>query len=584
MTDLLIYLLKVALAVTLVTIPYYLWLRQDAALIIKRIYLAGGIVLAWLFPMIRIRKPEMISTLTKTYFIDPDAVEAPVVVAVQQGEAERGISIFAVILIVYLLGLILLTTRHFILFRKLRNMERKTDNSDKQVVYTNTSKAFTFFRKIFIPDDLQKSSDINSILIHEKAHLQQLHMIDLIIAESNLLLTWFNPFSWLISRMIKENHEHLADRAVLSKGINPAHYKAQLLNHATGVELFSIANQFNHSLTKKRFQMMKTIKSPKKGYIKYLALVPVLVIALLLFTAANTQLKTINGKVVSSVDGDALPGTSIIISGTTSGTVSDIEGKFSIRVDGNPELVFSFVGFKTTRIPAKEAAKKDVVLYPSAFEMDLKDVEAKEPKHLRSEVHITKSEFESDRITFSTSTGEDISIDEAVFVVDGEVVENLESIPSEDIAEISIIKAPDAPELKKYNAKNGLVMVTTKKGAKTLKKQETLKDDKEVFYIVEEIPSFPGGREVLKGYIYQNLEYPEEAMKKGLSGTVYVEFLVTGKGVVTDVSVKESTNKLFNEAAVNVFREMPLWEPGKQRGKPVSAKVIVPVRFGKQQD
>ena len=45
------------------------------------------------------------------------------------------------------------------------------------------------------------------------------HFIDLMIVELTLLLTWFNPFSWLISRMIKENHEHLADRQVLSAGI-----------------------------------------------------------------------------------------------------------------------------------------------------------------------------------------------------------------------------------------------------------------------------------------------------------------------------------------------------------------------------
>ena len=102
--------------------------------------------------------------------------------------------------------------------------------------------------------------------------------------ELTLLLTWFNPFSWLISRMIKENHEHLADRQVLSAGVNPARYRAQLLNHTLGVNVFRLGNQFNHSLTLKRFKMMKKPKNSRAGIIKMSMLVPALLIAMGLTT------------------------------------------------------------------------------------------------------------------------------------------------------------------------------------------------------------------------------------------------------------------------------------------------------------
>lgn len=411
-------------------------------------------------------------------------------------------------------------------------------------------------------------------------------MIDLIIAETNLLLTWFNPFSWLISRMIKENHEHLADRTVLSKGVNPAHYKAQLLNHSMGVELFRLGNQFNHSLTKKRFQMMKKIKSPKKGFIKYLALVPAIVISLGLFTAASAQQKTISSRVISE-DGEPVPGASIVVfdikDRITTGTVSDMEGRFTIKVDGNPDLIFSFVGFATIRMPADKAAKQDVVFYKEAFKMDLKDVKAADPKAKKLKVASEKTEFEADKISVRVTEGDETIDMEPVYVVDGKIVPEIESLNSDDIEEISVFKDPNSPEVKKYKAENGLIIVTMKKKskkAKKVKKADQVKEtEKEIFYIVEDIPSFPGGKEVLKGYIYKNLEYPEKAKKKGLSGEVYVQFVVNNKGVVKDIEVIKSSDKIFNEAAMDVFRDMPLWNPGKQRGKPVSAQVIVPVRF-----
>lgn len=549
MTDILIYLLKVSLAISLVSIPYYLWLRQDAALNIKRIYMVGGIILSWLFPLIVIRKPQAISSFTEAFLIDPDAVALPATSTLPETATGTTISVFSIVLIVYFFGLFILAMRHFIMFRRLSSMDRQGDNEDRNVVYTNSKQIFTLFSKIFIPEDLRSGNDYNSILIHEKAHLQQLHMVDLIIAESNLLLTWFNPFSWLISRMIKENHEHLADRTVLSKGVNPAHYKAQLLNHATGVELFRLSNQFNHSLTKKRFQMMKKIKSPKKGFVKYLALIPAIVIALGLFTAASVQQKTVHGKVVFE-DGSPAIGASIVVAGGTIGTVVDLDGTFSLELEGNPELVISFVGFKSARVHTKDLAKKDVVLHQKAFKIDLRDVKAA-----------------------------DASSKQPVYVVDGKIVSEIESLSSDDIAAVNVIKDPNSPEAKKYNAKDGLIIVTMKKSGKSKKLKEVQETDDMVFYIVEDMPSFPGGKEMLKGYIYKNLKYPEKAKKKGMSGEVSVKFTVTIKGQLKDISVKESSNEIFNDAAMDVFRDMPVWNSGKQRGKPVNVQVIVPVRF-----
>jgi carbon monoxide dehydrogenase subunit G len=189
--------------------------------------------------------------------------------------------------------------------------------------------------------------------------------------ELTLLLTWFNPFSWLISRMIKENHEHLADRQVLSTGINPARYRAQLLNHTLGVNVFRLGNQFNHSLTLKRFNMMKKPEKSLAGIIKIALLIPAVLITLGLTTGMTPQEKTIEGKIVVAETGEPTPGASIVIQGTTTGTVSDLNGEFKLIVEGNPEILVSFVGYASIRVKASEVGKKPLQLKPETYTMDL---------------------------------------------------------------------------------------------------------------------------------------------------------------------------------------------------------------------
>ncbi len=101
----------------------------------------------------------------------------------------------------------------------------------------------------------------------------------------------------------------------------------------------------------------------------------------------------------------------------------------------------------------------------------------------------------------------------------------------------------------------------------------------EVFFIVEDMPMFPGGKAALKTYIYSNLEYPELAKKKGFSGEVYVQFLVTFSGKLEDIKVARSTNKGLDKPTMDVFNNMPDWKPATQRGKAVKVQVVVPVRF-----
>ncbi|MFH1322006.1 MAG: energy transducer TonB [Bacteroidota bacterium] len=104
-------------------------------------------------------------------------------------------------------------------------------------------------------------------------------------------------------------------------------------------------------------------------------------------------------------------------------------------------------------------------------------------------------------------------------------------------------------------------------------------DEHEIFTIVEEMPQFGSGEGDLLNYLQQNIKYPQMAKESGISGTVYVTFVVNPKGEITNVKVLRGIGGGCDKEAIRVVSAMPKWKPGKQRGKPVSVQYNLPVRF-----
>lgn len=102
---------------------------------------------------------------------------------------------------------------------------------------------------------------------------------------------------------------------------------------------------------------------------------------------------------------------------------------------------------------------------------------------------------------------------------------------------------------------------------------------KETFQYVEQMPEYPGGTTSMEAYIKQNLKYPEVAIRKGTCGKVYIKFVVDVDGAITDVAVVRGIGNECDEEALRVVKEMPQWNPGKQRGKPVRVALTIPVNF-----
>jgi protein TonB len=101
----------------------------------------------------------------------------------------------------------------------------------------------------------------------------------------------------------------------------------------------------------------------------------------------------------------------------------------------------------------------------------------------------------------------------------------------------------------------------------------------EIFTFVEEYPEFPGGDKALKEYIVNNIRYPEVARQSGISGIVYVQFVVEKDGSISDVKVLRGIGGGCDEEAMRVVKSMPKWKPGKQRGQPVRVYFTLPIEF-----
>ena len=85
-------------------------------------------------------------------------------------------------------------------------------------------------------------------------------------------------------------------------------------------------------------------------------------------------------------------------------------------------------------------------------------------------------------------------------------------------------------------------------------------------------------QELMK-YLQKNIQYPDEAKKKGIQGRVIVQFIVDKDGSIKDTKVIRGVNSSLDNEALRVINAMPKWEPGKHNGEAVSVRYTVPVSF-----
>ena len=176
-------------------------------------------------------------------------------------------------------------------------------------------------------------------------------------------------------------------------------------------------------------------------------------------------------------------------------------------------------------------------------------------------------------------------------IVDGQEFKSMEeaNVPPEDIASISVLKGETAsPKIYGEKAKDGVIVINTKTKYNSgsvevsAKNKMTTKQGEPVFFIVEEMPEFPGGDVALRTKIAHDIKYPVIAQENGIQGKVYVSFIISEKGKVTEPFVSNGVDPALDKEALRVVSSLPDWKPGKQHGQPVNVSYTIPITFALQ--
>lgn len=279
MEQFLVWLIKSAIWLSAFTIVYLIFLRHERYLKIKRWYLLAGILFSLILPSITFYLPAEKVIYYTTNQIQPQT-PAGSEATIQQ--LSNNSVLFIVLIsgtIALLIRLIFNTALHL---AKLVKMDTSRKDGFKIVATEQINSSFSFFNIIFLNPNVEEPEK-GLIIQHEMGHIRQLHWIDIIISELTLALQWANPFIWIYSRLIRENHEYLADQEVL-KNSDPDLYKAVLLNNMIKLPVFNITQPFTYSLNKRRFDMMKKREIPFRRKLKVLVIVPVILAMVFAFS------------------------------------------------------------------------------------------------------------------------------------------------------------------------------------------------------------------------------------------------------------------------------------------------------------
>jgi protein TonB len=153
--------------------------------------------------------------------------------------------------------------------------------------------------------------------------------------------------------------------------------------------------------------------------------------------------------------------------------------------------------------------------------------------------------------------------------------------PAPVIQQPQIVEVPDTEEIKEDLNVNFDVELTeeTKIEEVVIAPVEEKENVDEIFTVVEESANPKGGYPAFYKYVGEKIKYPAQARRMGVEGKVFVEFVVNRDGSIVDVRVVKGIGAGCDEEAVRILQGAPSWTPGKQRGKPVRQKMVIPITF-----
>ncbi|MBQ7771877.1 MAG: TonB-dependent receptor plug domain-containing protein [Bacteroidales bacterium] len=501
MTEFLIYQGKTAVILAVFYMFYRLLLSKDTFHRFNRVILLGTAALSFVLPLcvITIHEVVMIPAVQST----PQMFENATIGSVE-GVSEVSAPIWPYVLCsIFALGAFSVLVMTIISIAKVIGIitggEHHILESGETLVITDAEIAPCSWMRYIVLSREDYESGYSQILTHEKAHIALRHSWDILFVDIITALQWFNPAMWMLKADLRAIHEFEADDAVLRSGADVKEYQYLLIRKAVSKSGYSVANSFNHSTLKARITMMLNQKSSRKSAWKALYVLPLVGISL----AATAETKVDyqyepQGPLKASV---------VEVHDTTDAKV--------IKISNESQAHIPIVGVYGA-IPAddqyfeKQAEKVKIILDNAGANSNNNpiyiidgqvqdadfDISCLNPnfigkvvvwtpenakkefgeKGMNGVVEITSKKPETIDSTADGSVkvqyiGADGSVESSevpqpLYVIDGQVMPddyNLNSINTEDIESINVLKDGKQTEIYGERAKDGVVSITLKK-------------------------------------------------------------------------------------------------------------------------
>jgi TonB family protein len=294
-------------------LAYRLFLTKETYYQLTRAYLLFACVVSFILPVLQIGALKPVDTAVTTTInytvpeeynvpqsnevqqqsvnpvqtIIPESATPPVAVTTSVTKAapvitETKLTPQDYLVYAYLLGaavlFIMLIIKLYTLFKLTRKAQLIAKNEYKLVYLPDTNVAFSFFNYLFIGANASSSA---TIIRHELVHIRQKHSADLMFIELVKIVSWFNPFVYLLQNSLKTVHEYIADEETAAHEMDALSYSSFLVTNAYGAGGSSLTHSFfNYNLLKKRIMMLNQQRSGNLARLKYLVALPICAVLL----------------------------------------------------------------------------------------------------------------------------------------------------------------------------------------------------------------------------------------------------------------------------------------------------------------
>lgn len=290
------YAIKANLTLAFIYLIYFILFRRNTFHQINRFILVGSVVLSIVVPFVKVQSEAIVQAETVSDIIMPvfEGISQETQELLNVDENKSGLSTGSIIYGLYLLIFLGLFGR--LLFQIFSICDYRKHCGSARSYATNTSvysgekASFTFFRWVFLNNEIQSDTEKEYVFRHELAHAHQLHSIDRLLVELICIVFWFNPFVYLLRRSVITIHEYLADQSAACNNAQKIDYMQVLVSGIYPKAELGISSNFQWALIKKRINMITRSRTSKYHKISYLLFIPLLALIVQSFSVDRNKL------------------------------------------------------------------------------------------------------------------------------------------------------------------------------------------------------------------------------------------------------------------------------------------------------